>query len=183
MAVPSPHRLFFAIRPPRDAAWSLQRLADGWRRTRGVTAPLMPHDRLHISLNSLGAHDALPSRQIAAAKAAVAAVSMPPFVVALDRVGTWGRGEGVRRVVAWADDGLVGVHFLHGHIHRALARSGLGSAVEPSLQPHLTLLRAKDETPLEFVDPVSWRVEEFVLLDSVWGEGRHEEMGRWRLAG
>ncbi|MDB5423023.1 MAG: 2-5 ligase, partial [Phenylobacterium sp.] len=115
--------------------------------------------------------------------AAAGAVRMPPFTVALDRVGSWGRGVGQRAIVMWADDGVIGVRLLHAAIHEALAAAGSVRGPEPGLEPHLTLWRDKAEAPLEFVEPISWRIEAFVLLDSVWGEGRHEVLGRWPLLG
>jgi RNA 2',3'-cyclic 3'-phosphodiesterase len=47
----------------------------------------------------------------------------------------------------------------------------------------VSLLRDKAEVPKTFVEPISWTAREFVLLDSVLGEGRHEILGRWTLNG
>jgi 2'-5' RNA ligase len=141
----------------------------------------MPADRLHVSLNSLGGHAEPPLELIARAKAAAVSVSMPPFVVALDRVAPWGRGSGERPVVAWADDGLIGARLLHARIHDALAAAGLAPDAEPAVEPHLTLLRAAAPAPLVFVEPISWRVDAFVLLNSRRGANRLEQLGRWPL--
>jgi 2'-5' RNA ligase len=86
-------------------------------------------------------------------------------------------------VVAWADDGLVGARILHEHIHQALAGAGLLPAAEPNIEPHLTLLRTRAETPLKFIDPMKWTVREFLLLDSVQGTGRQVVLARWPLTG
>jgi 2'-5' RNA ligase len=72
---------------------------------------------------------------------------------------------------------------LHEKIHAPLAATGLAPRIEPNIEPHLTLLRDEAQAPLSFVDPVKWTVGEFVLLDSVRGEGRHEVLGRWPLIG
>jgi 2'-5' RNA ligase len=81
------------------------------------------------------------------------------------------------------DDGIAGVYALHDEIHRALAEAGLVRPRAHDFEPHLTLLRDRIAAPEEFIEPVSWRVQEFVLLDSVHGEGRHELLGRWTLGG
>lgn len=175
------HYIFFAIRPAPEAAERICRLAAEIRKRYGLMGRPVRPEHLHISLNFV-AQLAEPDRQVIdRAKAAAAEVAMPPFVVALDRVGSWGRGDGPKSMVLRADDGVIGANLLHEKIHAALARAGSVGGAEPHIAPHLTLLRDKAEAPMEFVDPVKWTVEEFVLLDSVRGEGRHELLGRWPL--
>jgi 2'-5' RNA ligase len=177
------HYLFFAIRPDTETAESICRLAAEFRRRHGLTGQPVAPDRLHISLNFI-ANLARPDRQVIdRAVAAAAIVVMPAFVIALDRAGSWGRGAGAKAFVMSGDDGLIGARLLHTKIHESLAPTGLVPRREPNVEPHMTLLRDRGEAPPEFVDPMSWRVEEFVLLDSVRGEGRHEVLGRWHLAG
>jgi 2'-5' RNA ligase len=45
----------------------------------------------------------------------------------------------------------------------------------------VSLLWDKVEVPPEAFEPIGWTAREFVLLDSVLGEGRHEMLGRWPL--
>jgi len=175
------HYLFFAIRPDAGAAQQIGRLAAEFGARHGLTGRPVAARRLHISLNFVGKLGKPDPQVIGRAIAAVAGLNLPPFVVALDRVGTWGRGDGGRPLVMWADDGVIGVRQLHAAIHEALAPTGLVPRIEPNIEPHLTLLRDRAEAPLEFIAPVKWTVEEFVLLDSLRGEGRHEVLGRWRL--
>jgi 2'-5' RNA ligase len=180
---PLRHYLFFAIRPDAETAEGICRLAAEVRRRHGLTGRPVAAERLHISLNFV-ADVAKPDRQVIdRALAAAAEVAMQPFVVALDRVGSWGRGAGKKPLVLWADDGVVGARMLHEKIHAPLAATGLAPRIEPNIEPHLTLLRDEAQAPLAFVDPVKWTVGEFVLLDSVRGEGRHEVLGRWPLIG
>jgi 2'-5' RNA ligase len=49
--------------------------------------------------------------------------------------------------------------------------------------PHHKLLRKPRDAPPEFIPPLRWWVREFLLIDSVHGEGRHEVLGRWTLGG
>ncbi|MEO8114047.1 MAG: 2'-5' RNA ligase family protein [Phenylobacterium sp.] len=177
------NRLFFALRPEAAPAAEARRLAERLRRAHGLAARPVASERLHISLNFLAALSRPDPQVIDRAKAAVADVRTPAFVVALDRVGTWGRGVGARPVVIHADDGVTGVRRLHAAIHAALAGAGLVRRLEPEIEPHLTLLRDTVAVPLEFIAPVSWRVGEFVLLNSPRNEGRHEVLGRWPLIG
>ena len=177
------HYLFFAIRPDAATAERICRFAAEFRRRHQLAGRPVAAERLHISLNFV-ADLAKPDQQVIdRARAAAAGVVMPSFVVALDRVGTWGRGAGPKPVVLSADDGVIGANLLHGKIHPALARAGLAPRTEPVIEPHLTLLRDTAHVPVAFIDPLTWRVEAFVLLDSVRGEGRHEMLGCWPLAG
>lgn len=177
------HRLFFALYPPLETAAELHRLGGSLRRRHRLTGLAAPPELLHISLNSLGSHERPPKALIAAAIDAVSAMPVAPFLVALDRVGTWGRGAGARPLVLWADDGLIGAQGLHAKIHAALVAAGIARGPEPPIAPHLTLLRDQTVAAPEFIDPVRWMVRELLLLDSPRGAGRHEVLGRWPLVG
>ena len=175
------HYLFFAIRPDLKAAEQLHQYGAEARRRRSLTGRQVAPDHLHVSLNFVDKRARPDVQIIDRAVAAATTVTMPPFVLALDRIGTWGRGPGPKAIVAWADDGVIGARLLHTAIHTALAPTGLVPKAEPNLEPHLTLLRDISEATPEFIEPVKWTVREFVLLDSARGEGRHELLGRWPL--
>jgi len=167
------HNVYFALRPDPQAARALCSLA-GARR--------LDPERLHISLYSLGRHADLPHEPIGQATIAARALRVAPFVVALDRFGTWGRGQGVLPVVAWADDGVIGVRRLHERLCAVLA-DATGRRREPALEPHLTLWRDVARTPPSFMAPIAWRVREFVLLDSLQGGGRQAVLARFPSPG
>jgi 2'-5' RNA ligase len=48
--------------------------------------------------------------------------------------------------------------------------------------PHMTLRYGTDGRGSETIDPISWRVEELLLIESVHGQARHRVRGRWPLA-
>lgn len=175
------HKLFFAIRPPPDVAGRLFAFAEGLRDQHKLTGWPTPAARLHISLNGLGRFEAPPAGLVAAGREAAAALAWPSFVVALDRLGTWGRGAGKRPLVMWSDEGLIGVHRLHEALHGRLLRAGAARGPARDFNPHLTLLRDAQPVTARPVGPISWRVGELVLLDSLHGEGRHDVLGRWPL--
>ena len=170
------HNIYFAIQPDADAARTLCALgcADGHA---------MDPSRLHISLYSLGLHRSLPRQQVAEAVQAACRVRLPPFLVALDRVATWGRGRGPLPTVAWADEGVGGVRDLHDRLHEAVAPTAPWRRRKPAIDPHLTLWRSERRRAIAFIAPVRWWVREFVLLDSHYGEGRHEVLDRFPLIG
>ena len=176
-------KLFFALQPPAHVAVGLDRFRDEARRRLGLSVAVPPLHRLHVSLTPLGRHDGVPHDLVRRAIAAVSALSAPPFVLAFNRLGSWGRGAGGRPVMLWGDDGVIGAELLHAAVHEALAKAGMARGRPREIVPHLTLWRDAQETPQRFVAPVAWRVREFALLAAVRGEGAHRVLGRWRLAG
>lgn len=179
LGAPTRHKLFFALYPDAAAAEQAVRIAARIRRRDGLRGQPTPEQRLHISLNGLGAHCARHDQVIAWASEAVSRVRAPPFRLALNQVVSWKGAP--RPLVLLGDEGVIGVYALHAAIHRALAEAGLAGPREPSFTPHLTLLRDHLETAVEFVPPVVWTVRDFHLVDSLHGEGRHLYAGTWRL--
>jgi 2'-5' RNA ligase len=171
-------KMFFALRPPPAVGERLADLGAHWRRRLGRAAPVTPAARLHVSLNSLGAHRRLPQADVRRATAAVSALRAQPFTLAFNRLGGWGRGEGARPVVLWGDEGVIGADLLHETLEAALAAARLPRPRPRPFCAHLTLWRAPAATPEIVIPPVGWRVDELVLLASVHGEGRHEVLGR-----
>ncbi len=177
------HNLFFAIQPPPEVAARISALTEGLGQRHGLTGRPLAPERLHISLNSLGEHQGMPDELIVKASKAASDVAMPPFVVALDRVASFQVKADLRPVVIFGDDGVIGVNLLHTAIHMALNYARLIPNHERAIAPHLTLVRDRTEVPEEQIEAVSWRVREFVLIHSPYGEGRHNVLGRWRLKG
>ena len=175
----APHNIYFALQPDDGAAQALCAL-DARRQEAG---PPMESRRLHISLYSLGFHRRFPRREVVAAVQAASCVRHSPFMLELDRMATWGRGRGPLPVVAWSDEGISGVHRLHEVLCGVLAGTADWRRRRPALEPHLTLWRAHRGMSETFIPPVRWWVREFVLLDSRYGEGRHEILDRFPLVG
>jgi len=172
------HKVFFAIRPDADAAQEAHQLA---RTRRGQGGWLMPQERLHVSLNPVASAAEIPMSCVARALEAAATVAARPFVLAFNRLGTWGGRPGERAVVLWGEEGVAGAFGLHRTLHEALVGAGVSRPPRALFEPHLTLLHKERDRPPEFIAPVRWWVREFLLIDSIHGEGRHEVLGRWRL--
>lgn len=174
------HNLFFAIRPDDGAADRIVGLAEELRRRHGMAGRPIARDRLHMSLNPLVWKGERLEATVETACAAAATVQARPFVVALDRVASFKHPD-QRPLVLMGEDGVIGALALFASIHVALTRAGLAKGRARTIEPHVTLLRDRAPAPDAFVDPVAWRVREFVLVDSRVGEGRHEVLGRWVL--
>jgi 2'-5' RNA ligase len=160
---------YFALQPPPEAGQAAQaRLAAVARRP--VRA--MPVARLHVSL--AGVPGPLVADPGSGLSKAAERIRIPPFRVSFNRVGSWGRGGGVLPVVAWGDEGVIGVDWLHDALH-AVLRPGPPRPI----CPHMTLAREATAIPEQVVSPITWWARDFVLLQS--GGGRTRVLGRWPL--
>lgn len=171
---PSPaiHNLFFAVQP---AAEERARIGDliGSLRIGGVPIRL---DRLHITTLSLVAGDVLPDGLAQQAAETAASIRMPAFRVIFDRlVG------GNRSALLLPSEPLEALRMFRERLGFALTRAGIAFKQSGRFTPHVTLLYGGQPRPEEEIEPISWLVEDFVLIDSLIGETRHVEVGRWPL--
>jgi 2'-5' RNA ligase len=176
------HEVFLALYPPSEAVDQIARLTDQLFQADVLRGRRAPRERLHITLARLGGYPDLPWRRIIQAREALANLQRPSFVLVLDRIMGFKNGAGQRPCVLTGDDGLVGVFMLRDAVGEALTKAGLSLGHKRGALPHLTLSREAELTPEAFIDPVSWRAQEFCLVDSPQGEGRHNILDRWPLA-
>ena len=176
------HVVYFAIPPPPEAAAWARALLDGLRAVHAFTARPVPAERLHVPLNAVGAFLRPPGPVIDKARDTAATVRAAPFTVTFNRIGTWPAGDNPG-VVLSGEAGVIGVNGLYSTLHRALVRSGMAPRRQAEIAPHLTLVYDRVQVPQAVVEPVSWTVDEFVLIYAVHGEGRFDVVGRWPLAG
>lgn len=178
------HNLFFSICPSPGAAGRIHRLGVRLQQAIGLAGPVTSADRLHISLHGFGEHRALPKPLVDAACEAGTALAFPRFIVTFDCAGSFRSGRSGRRPFV-----LRSVHDIDALtlFHRALAismtRAGLRRMVAPQFTPHLTLLYDDRFVRPRSIDPVSFVVREFALVDSLAGEGRYVRIARWPLQG
>lgn len=177
------YKLYFAIQPPAVVADQALRLLQTLRPAERFVAKPMPPARLHVSLNWIGGFGRPPTGIVGKAREVAGAVALRPFDVSFNHIGTWQSGDGPWPLVLWGDEGAIGVQALYRALHRAMVGPGMAPRREPALEPHLTLLRDHAVMPEAFIDPVTWTVREFVLLQSVQGDGRLDVLDRFPLGG
>jgi len=173
--------VFFAIQPPANTVTSIARLTRDLRSKHGLTGRPVPPRCFHSSLLFVGFYGRLPQGMLSAFITAAATVAMPPFRITLDRVTSF-RHPQQRPLVLGGDDGVTGLIWLRDRLVAATMDLPGFSANTRNFEPHLTLLRDKQEID-EPVEPISWTASEFVLIRSIHGEGRHVVLGRWKLRG
>ncbi|MEA3031007.1 MAG: 2,3-cyclic 3-phosphodiesterase [Sphingomonadales bacterium] len=166
------HRLFYALRPPPAAASHLHDRCAWLRPAHRRVGP----DRLHITLNILDDRPCLPLDLLAAMVAVGDAVAANPFRIIFDQLS-----GGRRSIVLRPSEKIAALHRFQRHLAEGLAHAGVETRRDARFSPHITLLHRGCSGFTEAVDPVSWRVEEFFLIESLVGWTRHVVRGRWPL--
>lgn len=174
-------RLMFLLYPDASTA---ERIAVEARRLKSALglsgAPLLT-DRFHITLHHLGDYAGLPNDIVAKGKEAGAALTHVPFAVTLDRAVSFANrpsnnpftlqgGEGVETLVGF---------------QKALGERMAWAGLKPDKQfvPHVTLLYDGQVAAAQAIDPIGWKVDRFVLVQSKLGQTQHIVLGSWDLKG
>jgi 2'-5' RNA ligase len=175
-------RLFFAVLLGPDVGALATEEAyqiRGQNRLKGW--PIEP-ERSHITLYSLGDYNGLPRGLVMAALEAGARVRTPSFETEFDRAGSFRRNGRARPLVLRGnDEALASLVAFQKDLGAAMTDVGLAPFVARTFTPHVTLLYDKltlDERPIQ---PIRWRVREFVLIHSLLGQTRYVILGRWPL--
>ena len=173
--------LYFALRPAAPAAQAMIRVAAGCCDLHGLSAPPYDEGRLHLSLHTVVSRRGPRKGDLEAALRAAERVRAAPFPVAFDRVDTFQVRRDKRPTVLCCGDGGNRLAALRDLLRDSLTREGLWRG-PASFEPHLTLVWDWKSVPRSRLDePIGWIVEDFVLLQTIFGEGRQVERGRWPL--
>jgi 2'-5' RNA ligase len=177
-------RLFFALFPDADAAEQMLALGADIKSRHRLTGELHLQDRLHLTLDHLGDFKGRPQDVVERASKAASEVAagQAGFAVSLDRIVSFGRGEGSRPLVLTdASTGNPGLAEFRGRLWDALAAEKLAGGSRSSFSPHVTLLYDAQVLTEETADAITWRAQEFVLIHSFMRQTRYEMLGRWSL--
>ena len=115
---------------------------------------------------------------MSAVRNAAASLPMIPFTVVFDRVATFCGTSGRRAIVLTGGEGVEGLMRLQHDLNIAMIKAGLGARQAGRFTPHVTMIYAHHVHELS-IRPISWTVNEFVLVDSLVGQTRHVLLGRW----
>jgi RNA 2',3'-cyclic 3'-phosphodiesterase len=177
--------VYFALLPVVDAARLI-----AWRRRHlccehGLNGKPIAAGRLHVSVHHLGDYAAPPPGIVAAARdaAAAASVVMPPFELVFDRVVSFENRSGRHPLVLQGTDGVAELVAFRRVLGTAMQKAGLWRWVKLDYLPHLTLLYDDRRIAEQAVEAVGWTVQEFVLVHSLYGQARYDQLGRWPLRG
>jgi 2'-5' RNA ligase len=166
-------RFFFALWPEARTAAALHEISVALAEISGGKA--IPAEKIHLTLAFLGR---LEPAALARARELAAEVGGSTFAMTLDGVGAFRNAQ-----VAWAAPAQVplALRSLQASLAASL-RDADFELEERAFAPHVTLARRIGKrVPRAPMRPVEWKVDDFVLAESVTGTGRYEVVERWKL--
>lgn len=172
--------LYFAIHPDQPARTRIAALTEQVRREHGLSGrPVVP-EGLHISLQWAGEITDQPAALLAAAKRIGAAIASPAFLVSFDRVLPF-KGRDATPIVLATSEELIALEALQAMLGTEIEKAGLGRRRRSRFTPHVTLLYEARDVPETVIEPISWMVREFVLVQNRRGHGRYIVHASWPL--
>jgi 2'-5' RNA ligase len=174
------NHLYFMHSVEQAQARRMPPLAGKLKRDYGLSGKPFAAERLHATLHDLGAYLSLPPELVARAREAASSVVLPPFEVVFDRVHTFSGRPGDRPLVLRGGEELVALQHAIGE---AMRKAGLGTFVNRSFTPHITLLRGEGAVEEQMVETFRWTVREFTLVNSLVKRSKYVSIERWALRG
>ncbi|WEJ99053.1 MAG: hypothetical protein P0Y59_19225 [Candidatus Sphingomonas phytovorans] len=165
-------RLLFLLRPPAPVA----RHIDRERRLLALGKPVRT-DYLHITLCKLD-FPRLPGWVVPLMRSIGDSILISPFGIAVDRMT-----GSEKSVLLRPSERIDALFALQGRIAAAMARVDRLRGHAYRFKPHITLAYRKGESFDWEIEPISWRVEELLLVHSKVGLTEHVVLDRWPLAG
>ena len=140
---------------------------------------------LHVTLNAVGDHPALPVALIDAARAAAERVRFEAFEARFDRIGSYTGSRSAGGLIAMqGDTGVLAIIRLQRVLAEQMCRAGIGAYVRRSwFTPHVSLLYGARPVTQRLVPPVRWVARKLLLAHSEVGRSRHNVLGEWALRG
>ncbi|MET0519942.1 MAG: 2'-5' RNA ligase family protein [Burkholderiaceae bacterium] len=173
-------RLFFALRPAAATVAAVEALSAQLRAEQGLQGAPLPCAQLHITLHHLGDFSRFPQELAQRAMAAAATLHVAPFELVLDQAISFSRRPPRKQpCVLLAGEPLAPLKAFHAALVAALKAAELYRYA--SFRPHLTLLYDRRAIAPQPVAPLRWTATEFLLVDSLLGQGRHEVLAAWPL--
>ena len=174
--------LSFLLYPPAPvAATAAQLLRAPFLDGAGGRSAPMSEDRLHVTLHQVGRFaDGVPPEELDRALAVGAAMTDEPFDVVFDRLRSGTRTGPL--VVDGSGPAVRKLRDFQRYLRDTMRRMGFAAdKIRPSFSPHMTLDYAHQPVAEQSITPIAWRVTQFLLVASHYGEGRHEVLERWPL--
>ncbi len=172
-----PHRLFFGINPNLYAGARARAVAAGLQRRFGLSGALLPLGNLHLSVFPVGGYDELTEDVVADALSIGDRIDAASFEFVLDHMISFKNN----RQSPWVMTGRHGLDGFHA-LQRSISLLMMPGCKPLTTTPHMTMAYENQLVPtLRLDDLISFRVEEIVLIYSLFGSGRHEHLGAWPL--
>ncbi|HZY33022.1 MAG TPA: 2'-5' RNA ligase family protein [Rhodanobacter sp.] len=175
---------FFALLPDGPTRAAIADVGERFRKSHRVGGSPVGIDSLHLTLCPMGRPERLRQPIESALLAAAGEVRAPGFVASLDSAMRFSARDGQFPFVLCADGATTEAALnLRKAVAAAQLRVGLQVSGVSSFLPHVTMLHGHAVDAIEeSITAIRWRVSEFVLIRSFFGQSRFEVVGRWPLA-
>jgi len=175
---------FFGALPDEAVRAQFMALGERFRRSHHLFGLPVSAECLHLALCPVGRAEQLAGPLESALLAAGEAVAAQEFSASFDLVLRLSARDGQFPLVACGDQMTTDAALtVRKAIAEAQAAHGLRVGAVSSFLPHVELMQGPAMDAIqEPVPPISWRVSEFVLVRTFFGQSRHAIVGRWRLA-
>lgn len=175
---------FFALLPDGPARAAIAGVGERFRKSHRVGGSPVGADSLHLTLCPMGRPERLRQPLESALLAAAGEVHAQGFMAALDSAMRFSARDGQFPFVLCADGATTEAALnLRKAVAAAQLRVGLQVSGVSSFLPHVTMLHGHAVDAIEeSITAIRWRVSEFVLIRSFFGQSRFEVVGRWPLA-
>ncbi|KWU28308.1 2'-5' RNA ligase [Burkholderia sp. MS389] len=171
------HRFFFAVMPDLATAARITGLVESMRLEKDSMVGI---ERLHITLGSLGDFAYVPGATLVRARAVADRIDVPSFSVTFDKIISFNRRSGRQPLVLTGKAGLEDLIDFRRQLRDALKRAGV-PVFPSSFTPHVTLLYGAQRPDEYRIEPITWTVFDFALIDSWLGKSHYDVLGRWPL--
>jgi 2'-5' RNA ligase len=175
------HRLFFALWPDDVVRTRIAAAADLLKQHPHLRGRWLKPHRYHLTLQFLGDFSRMPEALATRACAAADRVAASAFALSLDCVGSFRK----RSIPWWLGCSRIpqALSALWDQLAAAMRDSDIAYDTKLPLTPHVTVLRDSDVMlPSMPISPLSWPVEDFVLIHSFIGpQSRYRVLRRWPL--
>ncbi len=177
-----PERIFTGVLPDAATARSIDALR--WRLVDdlGLEGSQIPARRLHISLHHLCDDRRVRPKYAYGTGQAAAEIVAAPFEVVFDSLETFRPppGREYKRPTVLRG-GSAELTELQRALGAALQRQNLRGGTR--FKAHITLCYGPKAVIRQAIEPIRFRVDNFVLIHSERGLGRYNILGRWALTG
>lgn len=178
------HDLYWMVHPPVVIAQRIGRLQRVLDRSYPGPSRPMAAERLHATLVPLGSYEGgVPPKVLGVLLRAGACLDALPFRVCFDTLQSRGPSSEMGTVeLAGQGSGVRPLYRLRRELVAALLAVGWPKAWIPtSFYPHITVDYMHEPVGTRRVEPLAWDVTEVRLVDSLYGQGRHEVLASWPL--
>ena len=178
------HDLYVMVLVPKEVAQQIGCLQRQLKASPpGLSKPMDP-DRLHSTLIPLGSYaQRIPLEVLQVARKTGALLDEMPFRVSFDTLQSRGPQREFGTVeLAGHGSGVQPLRRLRRQVVGALQQAGWPPAwIRHNYYPHITVDYRHEPVGVRRIQPLTWAVTEVQLIDSHYGEGRHEVLARWPL--